>query len=236
MIRDSSLIFFKFISKYTLSYIICQEKWIEMKSKITNVVYPGGAGGEFLCWLLSQSRDVASLGINMEAGNKFTINTNEIPNHIHKEYQDDPYYNKKFNDYTFSDDLINMARDHMKTNTEEKLNDYLETRYDQWKTALFVFLVPTTDESAEYVTRNWKRKIVKYDRTDFSLERFKEGMNKKIENIGLRNHIIVDPLDLYVNSPIKTIRYIIEAMKHVHDCRVRISDDTIESLIGLRTS
>ena len=124
----------------------------------------------------------------------------------------------------------------MKTNTEEKLNDYLETRYDQWETALFVFLVPTTIESAEYVTRNWKRKIVKYDRTDFSLERFKEGMDRKIESIGLRNHIIVDPLDLYVNSPIKTMRYIIEAMKHVHDCPVRISNDTVESFIGLRTS
>ena len=202
-------------------------------NKICNVVYPGGAGGEFLTWALSQSPDFKSLSVDVESTDKWTVNPEEMPNHIHKEYEDNPKYNRKFMDYDFSDTLINLARDHMKTGTPELFNEYVETRYDAWNTAVFIILYPRDEDSIRYVVRHAQNKIVKYIRPDLSMQSFHRGLNRKIEMMGDRNKIILDPLDLYSYSIDKTVDKLISELVNVFG-PLNISKNTIKTLISAR--
>ena len=202
-------------------------------NKICNVVYPGGAGGEFLTWALSQSPDFKSLSVDIESTDKWTVNPQEMPNHIHKEYEDNPLYNRKFIDYNFSDTLINLARDHMKPDSIEMFEEYVQTRYDCWNKAVIIILYPKDKDSIDYITRHAKQKIVRYIRPDLSIESFQKGLNKKIEMFGDRNKIIIDPFDLYVRDIDSSIDKLKNELENVFG-QLHISKHTIKKLISVR--
>ena len=202
-------------------------------NKICNVVYPGGAGGEFLTWALSQSPDFKSLSVDIESTDKWTINPDEVPNHIHKEYEDNPRYQRKFIDYEFSDTLINLARDHLKPDNMQMFEEYVQTRYDSWNKAVIIVLYPKDQNSIDYVTRHAQQKIVRYIRPDLSIESFQKGLNKKIEMFGNRNKIIIDPLDLYVRDIDNSIDKLKNQLQNVFG-PLHISNHTIKTLISVR--
>ena len=202
-------------------------------NKICNVVYPGGAGGEFLTWALSQSSDFKSLSVDIESSDKWTVNPAEMPNHIHKEYEENPLYNRKFIDYEFSDTLINLARDHMKPDNMQMFEEYVQTRYDSWNKAVIIILYPKDQNSIDYITRHAQQKIVRYIRPDLSIESFQKGLNKKIEMFGDRNKIILDPLDLYVRDVDNTIDNLKNELQNVFG-PLNISNYTIKKLISVR--
>ena len=172
-------------------------------NRICNVIYPGGAGGEFLTWALSQSPDFRSLSVDVEDTDKWTVNPEEMPNHIHKEYEDNPRYNRKFMDYEFSD------------------------------TPVFIILYPRDEESIRYVVRHAQNKIVRYIRPDLSIESFHRGLNRKIEMLGDRNKIILDPLDLYSYAIDSTVDKLISELVNVFG-PLNISKNTIKTLINAR--
>ena len=202
-------------------------------NKICNVVYPGGAGGEFLTWALSQSPDFKSLSVDIESTDKWTVNPQEMPNHIHKEYEDNPLYNRKFIDYDFSDTLINLARDHMKPDSIEMFEEYVQTRYDCWNKAVIIILYPKDKDSIDYITRHAKQKIVRYIRPNLSIESFQKGLNKKIEMFGDRNKIILDPFDLYVRDIDSSIDKLKNELENVFG-QLHISKHTIKKFISVR--
>lgn len=203
-------------------------------NKVCNVVYPGGAGGEFLCWLLSQSPHVSSLGVEMDDGDKFTVNPNEIPNHIHKEYEEDSRYNKKFNSYNFNPELVNMCRDHARLRTPALEEEYIYTRYDKWQKSMFILLVPSNQESVDFVKNNMLQKVKIHNKTEFTLKKYQKGLERMVNVIGSRKHIIVDPFDLYVRSTKESMDYILQNMRNTLNSPVKLTDRTIIKFMQLR--
>ena len=183
-------------------------------NKSLTIVYPSGAGGDFLCWLLGQCNGFVPQRVNL----KPDINKWDIPSYHF--WQDQNC--KEFLKNKFDKELINVFRDHGWCNIidrqysklKKSIDKFVHTRYDIWEESCFIVLCPKTKKSVEIANK-------------LSLHKLQEGIAKqyiKDETWGIkitekilknRNYIIVDPIDLYYNNTEQELRKIDEYMiKH----------------------
>lgn len=168
--------------------------------KSLTIVYPSGAGGDFLCWLIGQCRGFVPQKVDLKPDiNKWDVSSSPF-------WRDDKDC-KNFLKSKFDKELINVFRDHGWCNIldrqyselKESIDRFVYTRYDIWEESCFIILCPITKKSVEIVNK-------------LSLHKLQEGISKHYledETWGIkitekilknRHYIIVDPIDLYYNS------------------------------------
>lgn len=167
--------------------------------KSLTIVYPSGAGGEFLGWLFGQCHGFVPQQVSI----KPDINKWDTPGHQWMHDLDC----KIFLERKFDKELINVFRDHCWCSIldreylelKESIDRFVYTRYDMWDESCFIILCPTTKKSVEMVNK-------------LSLYKLQEGIGKQYledETWGIkitekilknRHYIIVDPVDLYYNN------------------------------------
>ena len=178
-------------------------------SRSLTIVYPAGAGGEFLGWLFGQCYGFVPQQVSI----KPDINKWDTPGHQWMHDLDC----KIFLERKFDKELINVFRDHCWCNIpdsqyselKESIDRFVYTRYDIWEESCFIILSPLTKKSVEIVN-----KLALHKLQDGLINQYLEDHNLRIDItkkiLKNRHYIIVDPIDLYYNNTEQEIHKIDE--------------------------
>jgi len=133
-------------------------------NKAVTVLYDCCAGGEFFSWLLAQQVGCSPLQVVMAEANKWNLNPlDQTPEFSHIMYQSDDVIG--YEDITYSDTKINVLRDHAEIIVSNNYNKprhkklFLKNYYNDWNTAAFIMLHPSTKESTEYMDSLIRKKF-----------------------------------------------------------------------------
>lgn len=196
-----------------------------MYDRSVNVIYPAGAGGEFFSWLLAQNENFNPLSVRLEK-NRWTLNPSVSGQFFHKDLK-----SRIYNSIADIDTKrIHIFRDHMSFNLRPEnalIDKFLYHRYDKWKHSLFIFLYPQNQLSVEYANRQAEYKLS--TNLTSSLEEYQFELNKKINAIGNRKYIVIDPYEFFISKQEDTLAIIQRSLQTaMHTPNIYFDRPTIE--------
>lgn len=195
------------------------------------VIYDCCAGGEFFSWMLAQQNGFNPLQFLIQPGNKWNLEpTGDLtPAFFHMDREDIANVN-------FHPTKINVMRDHgvvlcSEYHDENDHNEFVEKYYDQWTSAGFIVLAPTTQKSVNYINMLMSKKFGETNNA-LTLLQHMTWTSLVIDALGDCDYIVVDPYEIYVSNTDDQIQQLEEFMYTIFDPGTFVLDtDTMKFLI-----